>query len=94
MIWSCRGADIHYLSNIEANDQNTVSAPSYAVTSVNSGYKWLADNWTLDLSARVDNLFDRKYVGSVIVGETSGRYYESAPGRNYGVGFNVSYAFR
>ena len=88
------GADIHYLSNIEANDQNTVSAPSYAVTSVNSGYKWLADNWTLDLSARVDNLFDRKYVGSVIVGETSGRYYESAPGRNYGVGFNVSYAFR
>lgn len=88
------GGDIRYMSNIEANDANTVSAPAYTLTSLNTGYKWLVENWTVDLSGRVDNLFNRKYVGSVIVNESNGRYYESAPGRNYGVGLNVSYAFQ
>lgn len=88
------GGDIRYMSNIQANDQNTVSAPAYTITSLNTGYKWLVENWTVDVSGRVDNLFNRNYVGSVIVNETSSRYYESAPGRNYGVGLNVSYAFQ
>ncbi|HBT2326698.1 TPA: hypothetical protein ACIHY8_004998, partial [Salmonella enterica subsp. enterica serovar Typhimurium] len=51
------------------------------------------DNWTVDLYTRVDNLFDKRYVGSVIVNESNGRYYEPAPGRNYGVGLSVSYQF-
>jgi len=38
------------------------------------------------LSLRVDNLFDRRYAGSVIVGERNGRYYEPAPGRELGLG--------
>ncbi len=38
------------------------------------------------LSVRVDNLFDRRYAGSVIVGERNGRYYEPAPGRELGLG--------
>jgi hypothetical protein len=45
------------------------------------------------LAARVDNLFDREYVGSVIVNESNGRYYEPAPGRNYGVGLSVAWQF-
>lgn len=88
------GADIRYMSHIEANDQNTVSAPAYTITSLNTGYKWLVQNWTIDVSGTVDNLFNKKYVGSVIVDESNGRYYEPAPGRNYGVGMNVSYTFR
>jgi len=87
------GADIRYLSNIAANDQNSAQAPSWTVVGLNSGYKWLADNWTLDLFGRADNLLDRHYVGSVIVNESNGRYYEPAPGRNYSVGLTVSYAF-
>lgn len=88
------GAEWRYMSNIAANDSNAVRAPSYAITSVNSGYKWLVDAWTLDLFGRVDNLFDRNYVGSVIVNESNGRYFEPAPGRNYSVGLTVSYAFQ
>ncbi len=30
----------------------------------------------MDLFGRIDNLFDREYVGSVIVNESNGRYYE------------------
>jgi iron complex outermembrane receptor protein len=88
------GAEMRYMSNIAADDEGDVKAPSYTVTSINSGYKWLVQNWTLDLFGRADNLFDRHYVGSVIVNESNGRYFESAPGRNYSVGLNVSYAFQ
>ena len=58
---------------------------------LNTGYKFNLSNWTLDVFGRVDNLFDREYVGSVIVNETNKRYYEPAPGRNYGVGVNVAW---
>ncbi|WP_217546740.1 TonB-dependent receptor PqqU [Pantoea sp. GbtcB22] len=88
------GTDVRYLSDIAADDENDVKAPSYTVVGVNSGYKWLVHNWTLDLFGRVDNLFDRNYIGSVIVNESNGRYYEPAPGRNYSVGLTVSYAFQ
>ena len=47
----------------------------------------------MDVFGRVDNLFDREYVGSVIVNESNNRYYEPAPGRNYGVGLSVTYRF-
>ncbi|OQP35245.1 TonB-dependent siderophore receptor [Pantoea latae] len=88
------GAELRYMSNIAANDANDVKAPSYTVAALNSGYKWLVQNWTLDLFGRVDNLFDRNYVGSVIVNEGNGRYFEPAPGRNYSVGLTLSYAFQ
>ena len=85
---------MRYLSQIAADDQNDVKTPSYTVVALNSGYKWQVSDWTLDLFGRVDNLFDREYVGSVIVNESNGRYFESAPGRNYSVGLTLGYAFR
>jgi iron complex outermembrane receptor protein len=82
------------MSDIQANDENTAQAPAYTVASLNSGYKLrIQESWLLDIWGRVDNLFDREYVGSVIVNEGNGRYYEPAPGRNYGVGVNLSYTF-
>ncbi|WP_349254579.1 TonB-dependent receptor PqqU [Pseudocitrobacter sp. RIT415] len=87
------GAEMRYMSDIQTNDANTEQAPAYTVTALNSGYKFVADNWVVDVYTRVDNLFDKEYVGSVIVNESNGRYYEPAPGRNYGVGLSVSYLF-
>lgn len=87
------GADVHYMGDIMANDANTARAPSWTVVGLNTGYKFNLSNWTLDVFGRVDNLFDRQYVGSVIVNESNKRYYEPAPGRNYGVGVNVAWRF-
>ena len=42
---------------------------------------------------RVDNLADRSYIGSVIVNESNGRFYEPAPGRNYMVGLQAKLNF-
>ena len=87
------GADVRYMGDIMADDENSAKAPSYTVAGLNTGYKFLYQRWVLDLFGRVDNLFDKRYVGSVIVNESNGRYYEPAPGRNYGVGMAVSYRF-
>lgn len=89
------GADVRYMSDIEANDHNTAQAPAYAITSINAGYRlnW-QNNGSLKLFTRVDNLFDRSYLGSVIVNESNGRYFEPAPGRNWGGGAMFTYTFK
>jgi iron complex outermembrane receptor protein len=38
---------------------------------------------------RLNNIADKKYVGSVIVGDTNQRYFEPAPGRNWFVGATI-----
>ena len=87
------GSDIRYMSDIMANDENTAKAPSWKVVGLTTGYKWSYGRMDMDLFGRVDNLFDREYVGSVIVNESNGRYYEPAPGRNYGIGLNLAWRF-
>ncbi len=87
------GTDARYMGDIMADDQNTAKAPSYTVVGLNTGYKFNYSNLTVDVFGRVDNLFDKEYVGSVIVNESNGRYYEPAPGRNYGVGVNLAWRF-
>ncbi|WP_436896675.1 TonB-dependent receptor PqqU [Klebsiella pneumoniae] len=87
------GSDIRYMSDIMANDENTAKAPSWTVVDLTTGYKWSYGRMDMDLFGRIDNLFDREYVGSVIVNESNGRYYEPAPGRNYGIGLNLAWRF-
>ncbi|HEB5042708.1 TonB-dependent receptor PqqU [Klebsiella pneumoniae] len=87
------GSDIRYMSDIMANDENTAKAPSWTVVGLTTGYKWSYGRMDMDLFGRIDNLFDWEYVGSVIVNESNGRYYEPAPGRNYGIGLNLAWRF-
>lgn len=87
------GTDVRYMGDIMANDENTAKAPSYTVVGLNTGYKFNYSQLTVDIFGRVDNLFDKEYIGSVIVNESNGRYYEPALGRNYGVGINLAWQF-
>lgn len=87
------GTEARYMGDIMADDENTAKAPSYTLVGLFTGYKYNYHNLTVDLFGRVDNLFDKEYVGSVIVNESNGRYYEPAPGRNYGVGMNIAWRF-
>ena len=87
------GIDARYLSGIYVNDGNTERAPSYFVAGAHAGYVWRNGPWRIGSYARVDNLFDREYAGSVIVNEGNQRYYEPAQGRNWTAGIDVSYAF-
>ncbi|WP_064172255.1 TonB-dependent receptor PqqU, partial [Klebsiella pneumoniae] len=67
------GSDIRYMSDIMANDENTAKAPSWTVVGLTTGYKWSYGRMDMDLFGRINNLFDREYVGSVIVNESNGR---------------------
>lgn len=85
--------DIRYLSDIQVNDANTDQAAGYTSVGIGAGYLWQAGAWELSAFGRVDNLFDRKYAGSVIVNEGNARYFESAPGRNWSAGVTANYLF-
>ncbi len=87
------GSDTRYMGDIMANDANTAKAPSWTVVGLTTGYKWSYGKMDMDLFGRVDNLFDRTYVGSLIVNESKGRYFEPAPGRNFGIGMNLAWRF-
>ena len=87
------GLEAHYMDKIYVDDINSDTAPSYTVVAANVGYLWVNQDWKINTYARVDNLFDRNYVGSVIVNDSNGRYFEPADGRNFSVGMSVNKTF-
>lgn len=87
------GLSAQHSGKVFVNDENDGAAPAFTIASASVGYTKDLGAWTLNAFARVDNLFDRQYAGSVIVNDGNGRYYESAPGRSWATGVNVRYNF-
>lgn len=87
------GVSAEHMGKIYVNDTNSESAPAYTVAAASIGYRKVMGPWTLRAFARVDNLFDRKYVGSVIVNDGNNRYFEGAPGRQWMTGVSAAYQF-
>ena len=87
------GIDLRYMDKIYVDDVNSASAPDYTTVSANVGYVWKNDDWKVRTYARVDNLFDDNYVGSVIVNDGNSRFYEPADGINWSAGLSVTKAF-
>lgn len=87
------GIDVRYMDKIYVNDSNKDVAPSYTVTSANIGYVWKNNDWKVRSYARVDNLFDENYVGSVIVNDGNNRFFEPADGVNWSAGLSITKAF-
>jgi iron complex outermembrane receptor protein len=56
---------------------------------LSGGYVFDQGPWRINTFGRVDNLVDRHVIGSVIVNDGNGRYYEPAPGRTFLVGVDV-----
>ena len=87
------GAELRALGNILANDVNSAGAAGYAVVALQTSYVKRWDRWEFNAFARVDNVLDRRIVGSVIVNEANARYYEPSPGRNWTMGVGGAYRF-
>lgn len=74
--WRAQGAT-------PVNDRNTDSAAGFGVVALRWSADWrLTDRGTLQLLARVDNVFGRLYAGSVIVNEGNQRYFETGAPRS------------
>ncbi|ENW05602.1 TonB-dependent receptor [Acinetobacter beijerinckii] len=87
------GVDAQYMDKVYVDDINSDTAPSYTVASIYTGYAWKYADWGINGFARVDNLFDKNYAGSVIVNDSNGRFFEPADGRNWSAGIKVSKQF-
>jgi iron complex outermembrane receptor protein len=87
------GAEVRRSSRVYVNDANSDAAPSFTTLAFSAGYVFDLDRWKLAATARIDNVLDRRYAGSVIVNEGNGRFFEPAPGHSYVVKLAGSYAF-
>lgn len=66
-----------------------------AVTLLNLRLSWeqTTGAWRWRETFRIDNLTDRAYIGSVIANDTNGRFFEPAPGRQWGLSVSAVYRF-
>ena len=80
-------------SRVAVNDTNAEFADAYTVANLVAGLVQQGGRWRVTEFVRIDNLADRNYVGSVIVNETNGRFYEPAPRRNMTIGLQASLRF-
>jgi iron complex outermembrane receptor protein len=83
--WSA-AVELNGSSHIVVNDAGTVAAPGYGIVHAEVGRKWDLGASTLRGFARVENLLDKNYVGSVIVNEGNSRFFESGLERSAMVG--------
>lgn len=78
--WSA-GIEIQSVGRRYANDTNTLSADPFETVALRAGYSRNIGVTDLQFFARIDNLLDKKYVGSVIVNNASP--FEPSPERNW-----------
>jgi len=77
-------------SKVYVNDANSDAAPGYAIGNLRAGFAQQTGRWLFREFVRLNNVGNVNYVGSVIVGDTNGRYFEPAASRNFIVGISVN----
>ena len=81
------------VGRMAATDDNSVFASGYGLMNLRAIARQQLGKWALTEFLRVDNLFDRAYVGSLIVNQARGQFFEPAPGRNWVLGAKATMAF-
>ena len=81
--------ELRYGGRVYTTDANTESADPYTVVNWRIVFEQRASEWRVSEFLRIENLFDKRYVGSVIVGDTNRQFFEPAPRRNAIVGINA-----
>jgi iron complex outermembrane receptor protein len=86
-------ADHTISTSIAADDANTPSlfVPAYAVTNARAGWDGRVGAMEVAPFVGVNNLLDRRYVGSVTLNGVGGRVFEPAPRRVIYVGAELGY---
>jgi iron complex outermembrane receptor protein len=77
-------------ARIYTDDRNSDAAAGYWVANLRAGFQQEGRHWRFSEFARLDNLANRAYVGSVIVNESNSRFFEAAPGRTAYIMFNAA----
>jgi len=84
------GIEMISAGRLYANDANSASADGYTTFNLKASHGWAVGKGSLTAYARADNVTDQRYVGSVIVNQSSSQFYEPAPGYNWTLGLRLS----
>ena len=80
------------VGSVTVNDVDSQRAAGYGLIGLDVSYGLALGGLSqLQLSARVDNLANRRYIGSVIVNDGNGRYFEPGPDRGYMLGARLTF---
>ena len=82
-----------YNSKVFVNDTNSDFADAYTVFNIRAGFNQDVSNWKFSEYLRVENIFDKEYIGSVKINDSNSRFFEASPTRNYLLGLNATYKF-
>ena len=85
--------ELRHSGKIYVDDRNTDAAEAYTIASLRLMAEHSFGPYTLQGLARLDNLTDQNYIGSVIVNESNGRFFEPAQGRNWLLGLKLNRQF-
>jgi iron complex outermembrane receptor protein len=77
-------------SRVFVDDANTNAAAGWAIANLRAGGRLTIGGASVTPVVGVNNLLDKKYVGSVVVNAAAGRFYEPAPERTLSIGINVT----
>ena len=72
-----------------ADDANTAWAPGFTTIALGVERRWHVGGRVMTAFVRVDNVFDRSTIGTVIVNDANGRYFEPSPGRGGWIGLSL-----
>jgi len=78
-------------SRIYADDRNTGYAGGYWTENLRTGFEQKSPGWQTSEYLRIENMFNKAYVGSVIVNDANSRFFEPAPGFSVFVMFEAKY---
>lgn len=87
------GLEWIYQGKIRVNDLNRATTDPVSLFNLKIGWERQYSEWFIKSYLRIDNIGNKKYVGSVISNDGGSRFYEPAPGRQVGVGLSASYNF-
>jgi len=83
-----------FRSKLYVEDSNQQkAAPGYSQFNLRGRLEQSFGGLTFGQTLRVDNLSGKQAIGSVIVGQAQGRYYEPAPGRTIYAGLDLTFDF-
>jgi iron complex outermembrane receptor protein len=77
------GVELRAQGGMAVNDLNSDATEGAWVGALRATHRLdFGKSGRLELLARINNLSDRRYAGSAIVGDANGRFFEPAPGRS------------
>ena len=92
MTYTEAGVDYRSTGKSYANSDNTEAASAYQLFGIKVSHNIKEGAHSLTLFGRLDNVFDKKYVSSIVVNQQDRQYYEPGMPRNWILGVKYSLA--